>query len=115
MPLLQTVRALRPLLGIGFRGVYKPALVLFGDAMAQPAWSLSRRAAQHCDCLVQIGTSGVVYPAALLPEEASLAGAIVISIDPEQTAADIWLQGTACEVLPRLFEKAFGSANGAEA
>ncbi|QDV76143.1 SIR2 family NAD-dependent protein deacylase [Botrimarina mediterranea] len=108
LPLLRTVLALRPILGIGLRGVYKPALVLFGDAMAQPAWSLSRRAAEGCDCLLQIGTSGVVYPAAMLPEDASLAGAKIISIDPEQQLADIWLKGTACEVVPRLFEAAFG-------
>jgi NAD-dependent deacetylase len=104
--------ALRPLLGIGFRGVYKPALVLFGDAMAEPAWSLSRSAAKNCDCLVQIGTSGVVYPAALLPDEAGLAGARIISIDPDRQPADIWLQGKACDVVPKLFGQAFGSVGG---
>lgn len=111
LPLVRIVFALRPLLGIGFRGVYKPALVLFGDAMAEPAWSLSRRAAENCDCFVQIGTSGVVYPAALLPEGASLAGARIVSIDPERQPADIWLEGKACDVVPKLFGEAFGSGD----
>lgn len=107
-PLLRLLLAMRPLLGVGLRGAYRPALVMFGDALAQPAWGLARRAVEDCDCLVQIGTSGVVYPAAALPDLAATVGAATIAIDPEPTSADLWLQGPASEIVPRLFGEAFG-------
>ena len=31
--------AIRPLAGLGLRGLHLPRIVLFGDAMAEPAWS----------------------------------------------------------------------------
>ena len=59
--------------------------------------------------MIQVGTSGTVMPAAMLPLEAKAAGAKVITIDPSSGEGDIWLQGTAATVLPRLVEAAFGS------
>ena len=35
--------AIRPLAGIGFRGLHLPRIVLFGDAMAEPDWSRAWR------------------------------------------------------------------------
>ena len=82
---------------------------MFGDAMAEPAWSLAQEAARNCDCFLQIGTSGMVYPAALLPDHASEGGAVTIAVDPEPQRADIWLRGAACDVVPELFGRAFGA------
>lgn len=104
----RTLLAIRPWLGLGLRGLHRPKLVLFGDAMAEPDWSQAREAVRRCDCLIQIGCSGVVWPAAELPQTAKAAGACVIAIDPQPTPADIWLRGTAAEVLPALLERAFG-------
>ncbi len=94
--------ALRPWLGAGRRGVYRPNLVLFGDRMAQPAWSQAREAATQCDVLLQIGCSSTVMPAAMLPVEAKAAGATVISVDPQPADGDYWLKGGAAQILPEL-------------
>ncbi len=100
--------ALRRLIGIGSGGAYRPNLVLFGDALVQSAWTQSVSAARTCDCFLQVGCSGLVLPAATLPQEAKAAGACILAVDPNPTEADFWLQGRAAEVVPMLFETAFG-------
>ena len=56
--------------------------------------------------LLAVGTSGVVYPAAMVPLLAQQAGAALIDVNPEPDAiaamADWFLQGPGGEVLPRL-------------
>ena len=98
--------AIRPWLGLGVRGLQRPNLVLFGDSMAEPDWEMACHAATNCDCIIQVGCSGLVYPAAMIPHEAKSAGARTIAIDPQPVQADHWLQGTAADVLPRLVEQA---------
>lgn len=110
----RTLLAIRRWAGLGLRGIRRPNLVLFGDGMAEPAWSQSLEAVRECDCLIQVGCSGAVWPAAQIPQEARNAGARVISIDP-QPASGLWLTGTAAEVLPILVRSAFGDATGANA
>ncbi len=105
----RTLLAIRPICGLGLRGLHLPRIVLFGDAMAEPAWSKSLDIARHCDCVIQVGTSGRVLPAAMLPSEARAAGAKVIKIDPNEGGGDVWLSGTAATERPRLVEAAFGS------
>jgi NAD-dependent deacetylase len=109
-PLFRTVSAVRPLLGVGRRGLHRPNLVLFGDAMAEPAWGLAQEACRHCDLMIQVGCSGMVWPAALLPQEAAAHGARVISIDLRDSTGDVWLRGTAAQVLPALVDLAFGDS-----
>ena len=55
--------------------------------------------------LLSVGTSGMVYPAAMLPERAAAVGATVVSIDP-QPGMGCWLQGKAGAVLPALIDDA---------
>lgn len=106
--------ALRPLAGLGWRGIVRPSAVLFGEGLVQPDWNQALDDARRCDVMLVIGTSGVVLPAALLPVEAHASGARVIVIDPDEPAtADVWLAGTACDVVPRLFALAFGVNDGA--
>lgn len=57
--------------------------MLFGEAMAEPAWSQAIQATRLCNVMLSVGTSGMVYPAATLPVEARSAGARVIDIGPE--------------------------------
>lgn len=99
--------AARALAGIDLRGLYLPRLVLFGDALAEPDWKRSREAALKCDVMLQIGCSGVVLPAAMLPHEAKAQGASIITVDPQPAGGDLWLRGTAGEIVPKLFELAF--------
>jgi NAD-dependent deacetylase len=102
--------AIRPMAGLGLRGLHMPRIVLFGDAMAEPGWSLALEAARSCDGMIQVGTSGTVMPAATLPREAKAAGAKVITIDPGGGEGDVCLHGTAATLLPRLVEAAFGQS-----
>jgi len=90
-------RLFRPLRG------HRPNLVLFGDELAEPDWSRALEAVDTCDCLISIGTSGEVYPAAMLPARVQSAGKPVISIGPEATDGCA-LNGRASEILPRLID-----------
>ena len=66
-------------------------------------------AALDCDVFLVAGTSGVVYPAAGLADEARRRGAFTIEINPEATEAtprfDLALQERAEESLGRLEEE----------
>jgi NAD-dependent deacetylase len=103
-----SLAAIRPLAGPGLRGIHLPNLVLFGESLAEPAWSEAMEAARGCDVLLVIGCSLEVWPAAFLPIDAKVNGATVIAIDPEFRPGDIWLKGPAAEITPRLLEAAFG-------
>jgi NAD-dependent deacetylase len=110
MRLARTAMSLRPVLGIGLRGLYRPKVVLFSEALIEPAWSLSEAAASTCDCLITVGASGLVYPAATIPQIARRSGARLVSVDPaEGTGADFWLQGAAGAVLPALLRAAYST------
>lgn len=92
---------------LDWRGRNRPNVVLFGDSLAEPAWTNACQVIDNCDVLLSVGTSGAVYPAAMLPHRAAAAGATVISVDP-QPCTDCWLQGNAGIVLPALIHDAFG-------
>ncbi len=102
--------AVRPALGCGTAGLYHPNLVLFGDALAEPAWTQAMAATHACDLVLQVGCSGAVWPAAGLPTEARENGARIVAVDPQPVAADLWLRGTATQIVPQLFQQAFGLA-----
>jgi NAD-dependent deacetylase len=101
--------AVRRMAGVHPSGVYRPNVVLFGDAMAEPAWSSALEACRRCDLLIQVGCSGAVWPAAMLPEVAKSSGARTIAVDPNESPADLWLPGTAADVLPQIVQAAFGA------
>jgi NAD-dependent deacetylase len=83
----------------------RPAVVWFGEALPLEALAAAEAAAQDCDLMLVVGTSGVVYPAAGLARTA--AGQVVI-INPEPTelddAADAVLRGKAAQLLPQILE-----------
>lgn len=105
--------ALRKLLGFNRSGMYRPNVVLFGEALCEPDWSFAQEAAEHCDVMVTVGTSEAVYPAAMLPASARNRGTPVIRIDPvgdPEDSESIWLEGTAAEMMPALAARAFGES-----
>jgi len=106
--LFSLLRYLRRVYPFDWRGRNRPNLVLFGDSLAEPAWSNACQEAENCDVLISVGTSGLVYPAAMLPDRAESAGATIIAVDP-QPCLGCWLQGNAGAVLPKLVQDAFGS------
>lgn len=86
----------------------RPDVVLFGEQLPSGAFELAAERAGACELCFVVGTSAVVYPAAMLPEIASrVAGAYVVEINPERTPlsdlCDETIQGKAGEILP-LFE-----------
>lgn len=102
--------ALRPLISLGPTSIRRPKIVLFGEAMAEPDWSNAQTDAGECDVMIVVGTSGLVWPAAGLPDEARRRGARIIDIDPhEQGQGHVWLRGTAATMLPHLVQSAFAS------
>lgn len=105
--LFSLLRELRRAYPLDWRGRHRPNLVLFGDAMAEPAWSKACRVARDCDLFLSVGTSGAVYPAAMLPMDAAEAGATLICVDP-QPSDGCWLRGTAADTVPKLVSDAFG-------
>jgi NAD-dependent protein deacetylase/lipoamidase len=85
----------------------RPDVVMFGEAV-QGLYE-SFREAEDCEAMLVLGTSGVVYPAAALPQRAKQSGATVIEINPGQSAyysvADIRLRGRTGEILPQIVKR----------
>jgi NAD-dependent deacetylase len=87
------------------RGLARPGVVWFGEPIDRSVLEASL-AALDCDVCLVVGTSGLVYPAAGLADEARRRGAFTVEINPEPTEAtdrfDLSIQGPAEEVLDRL-------------
>ncbi|MCC2674057.1 MAG: silent information regulator protein sir2 [Ramlibacter sp.] len=78
-------------------------MVWFGEMLPAAELEAAEAAAQACDLMLVVGTSGVVYPAAGLAR--ATAGRVVV-INPEPSAlddaGDVVLRGTAATMLPEL-------------
>jgi NAD-dependent deacetylase len=87
----------------------RPEVVWFGEALPAAALERALELAARCDVLLAVGTSGVVYPAALVPVTAQQCGAALIDVNPEPDAiasvADWFLRGPGGELLPRLVDE----------
>lgn len=68
-------------------GPLRPGVVLFGEMLPEGALEAGARAVESADLVLVVGTSGMVYPAALLPELAVQAGIPVVEINPQPTPA----------------------------
>jgi NAD-dependent deacetylase len=64
-------------------GVYKPDFIFFGEGIPQSAHARAQDAARRTDVMLVVGSTGEVYPAAMVPRWASEAGAKIIEINPE--------------------------------
>jgi NAD-dependent deacetylase len=86
----------------------RPDVVWFGESLPVDVVDIAWRAAESCEIMLVVGTSGVVYPVAQLPLVAKRAGALVIDVNPHCTPisemADIFLQGAGGVVLPQLLD-----------
>lgn len=74
----------------------RPDVVWFGEELNAQRMTLLRQAAMQCDVCLLIGTSGVVYPAAAIPELAKESGARLIEINTHPT-----LLTSQCDVVIR--------------
>jgi NAD-dependent deacetylase len=84
----------------------RPAVVWFGEMLPPDVLAAAEHAASACELMLVVGTSGVVYPAAGLAEQARQAGARVVIVNPEPSGLDevahLRLSGPSAEWLPRL-------------
>ncbi len=87
-------------------GLLRPGVVWFGESLPPQVWQEAELAVRECDCLLVIGTSAQVHPAAGLAWIARESGAQVIEINLDPTPASeiaaLGLYGPAGEILPQL-------------
>ncbi len=85
-------------------GTFRPGVVWFGESLPQAEFKHASAAAREAEIFIVIGTSGVVEPAASLVRIAKKAGAFIISIDPNETMAELYadavVRDTAAVALP---------------
>jgi NAD-dependent deacetylase len=85
----------------------RPDVVMFGEQVQKLSESFD--AAANCTAMLILGTSGVVYPAAALPQKAKAKGATVIEINSGQSSyyglADVRIPAPTGEILPRIVER----------
>ena len=90
-------------------GLIRPGIVWFGEALPDDAWNAGVVAVATSEIVVVVGTSGLVYPAAGLPEVALANGATVIEVNPVPTplsdSATLFVQETAGAALPTLLQR----------
>ena len=84
----------------------RPGVVWLGEHLPADALAQAEAAVQACDLMLVVGTSGVVYPAAVLVFQAHQRGATIVIINPEATELDMLaqerLQAPAAQVLPAI-------------
>jgi NAD-dependent deacetylase len=87
-------------------GLMRPDVVWFGEMLPLRAVEAAFAAAGEAEACLVVGTTGAVYPAAGVAHAAKATGASVVIVDPGPTEldaiADIRLQGTAGDVVPRI-------------
>ncbi len=88
------------------RGILKTDTVMFGEPIPVDALRSCHSHTDLCDCMLLVGTSAVVYPAAEFPLIALRAGATLIEVNPEETPlssfCQVVLRAPAGEALPGL-------------
>ncbi len=90
-------------------GLVRPGIVWFGEQLPDEPWQAAVEAVATSDVLVVVGTSGIVYPAAGLPDVALARGAVVVEVNPEPTPlsanATLTIRESASTALPTLLQQ----------
>ncbi len=86
----------------------RPHIVWFGESLFADDLDCCSRALKHCNVLLIVGTSGIVYPAAGFASIAKQNGAFVAEINldptPQSALVNLSLQGQAKDIVPLLIE-----------
>jgi len=87
-------------------GVVKGDTVMFGEPIPPDVLSRCMEQAECCDCMLVIGTSAVVYPAASLPLTVKQRGGTLIEVNPMpsdlSSLCDLSISAPSGEALPAL-------------
>ena len=90
-------------------GIVKGDTVMFGEPIPRDALDECINQAGMCDCMLLIGTSAVVYPAAQFPVDVKSSGGVLIEVNPNETPltplSDVVLRAPAGEALPLVVEQ----------
>ncbi|MCR4421559.1 MAG: RNA polymerase subunit sigma [Spirochaetales bacterium] len=87
--------------------IIKPEIVFFKEPIPEDALNLSFNHAQNAECLLIIGTSGVVYPAAMIPQIVKKNKGKIIEINPEESEytnsiTDLFIKSSASKAMIEL-------------
>ena len=89
--------------------ILKSDTVMFGEPIPRDALQSCELHAHRCDCMLLVGTSATVYPAAEFPLIAARGGAPLIEFNPMETPLSelcrVVLRAPAAAALPKLVEK----------
>ncbi|UCC11908.1 MAG: NAD-dependent deacylase [candidate division WOR-3 bacterium] len=87
-------------------GLLRPDVVWFGETIPQDIWHTALTFLTKTEVAIICGTSGVVWPAASIPEIARHEGIATIEVNLEPTGistmVDVSIQGKAGKLLPQL-------------
>ncbi|WP_282339728.1 NAD-dependent deacylase [Pseudomonas sp. PS02288] len=93
-------------------GPVRPGVVWFGEGLDPHVLDAAFAAAGACDLFLSVGTSGLVHPAAQLPDVARQQGATLLHMNPQKpqgvSGEDVCLLGPAGQILPLLLHQAWG-------
>lgn len=91
------------------QGILKGDGVMFGEPIPRDALDSCQNQANRADCMLLLGTSALVYPAAGLPLMAQQRGARLIEVNPTETAltgvCDLRLRGASGTIIPKLRDR----------
>ncbi len=97
-------------------GILKPDIVLFGEMLPDEVFSEATSRAEKCDLFIVVGSSLVVYPAALMPGYAVDSGAKLVIVNLSETPMDerasILIRARAGEAMTRIMQKLTAKMNG---
>lgn len=101
---LETLPPLCPRCG----GIIKDDGVMFGEPIPPDVLRICEEETYKSDCMLSVGTSAFVYPAAAFPQQVKRRGGVLIEVDPYETEltpfCDISIRGKAGEMLPQLVD-----------
>ncbi len=90
------------------KGMLKIDTVAFGEPIPPDVLAQCQQTTDRCDCMVVIGTSATVYPAAWFPMQVRESGGVLIEVnlyESELTSkCTVSLRGPAGEILPQLVQ-----------
>ncbi len=90
------------------RGILKSDTVFFGEPIPMDVLQRCQEESSKCDCMLVVGTSATVYPAAAFPQQILRQGNPVIEVNLYESEltrqCHISLRGPSGEILPKLVE-----------
>ena len=89
-------------------GMIKIDTVMFGEPIPPDVLRVCQEEVHKCDCMLSVGTSAFVYPAAGFPSFVKGQGGSLIEVDLYETGntymCDISIRGKSGEILPKLVD-----------